>query len=125
MRKRRSSKQGQKLEKKREKRKSLVVFLTFLPPRVPGTTCRVRIEVNLGISRRRASTVPSGSLAKASSEGAKMVNLSPFRVSTRPHALTAATRVCQCEEERVAVRRIRIVILANTRDVKVSGGVRE
>ena len=67
--------------------------ITFLPPSVPGTTCRVRIEVNLGISARRASIVPSGSFAKASSEGAKMVNLSPLRVSTRPHAVTAATRV--------------------------------
>ena len=66
---------------------------TFLPPRVPGTTWRVKIDVSLGMSARRASTVPSGSLAKASSEGAKMVNLSPFRVSTRPHAVTAATRV--------------------------------
>src|SRR6202035_3623953 len=40
------------------------------------------------------STVPAGSLAKASSVGAKTVN-GPglLRVSTRPPALTAATRV--------------------------------
>lgn len=52
------------------------------------------MDVSLGMSARRASRVPSGSLAKASSLGAKIVNLSPLRVSTKPHALTAATRVC-------------------------------
>lgn len=45
------------------------------------------------MSARRASRVPSGSLAKASSDGAKIVNLSPLRVSTNPQAVTAATRV--------------------------------
>src|SRR5580698_5514166 len=40
------------------------------------------------------STVPAGSLAKASLVGAKTVNgPAPFRVSTRPAAFTAATRV--------------------------------
>jgi hypothetical protein len=52
------------------------------------------MEVNLGISARSPSRVPSGSLAKASSDGAKIVNLSPFRVSTKPQAVTAATSVC-------------------------------
>jgi hypothetical protein len=43
---------------------------------------------------RRSSTVPSGSLAKASSVGAKTVNgPSDFRVSTRPAAPSAAARV--------------------------------
>jgi hypothetical protein len=51
------------------------------------------MDVNLGMSARRASRVPSGSLAKASSDGAKIVNLSPLRVSTKPQAVTAATRV--------------------------------
>ena len=42
----------------------------------------------------RVSTVPAGSLAKASSVGAKTVKgPGPSRVSTRPAALTAATRV--------------------------------
>jgi hypothetical protein len=42
----------------------------------------------------RFSTVPAGSFAKAASEGAKTVNGPlPFRVSVRPAAVTAATRV--------------------------------
>ena len=40
------------------------------------------------------STVPFGNLAKASSVGANTVNGPlPFKVSTKPAALTAATRV--------------------------------
>src|SRR5512139_3636427 len=42
----------------------------------------------------RLSTVPAGSLANAASVGAKTVNGPlPWRVSTRPAAFTAATRV--------------------------------
>jgi len=38
--------------------------------------------------------VPSGSFAKASSDGAKMVAAStPFKVSTRPRSLTSLTKV--------------------------------
>ncbi len=42
----------------------------------------------------RVSSVPAGSLAKASSVGANTVNgPGPFSVSTSPAAFTAATRV--------------------------------
>ena len=46
------------------------------------------------MSLSNASTVPAGSLAKASSVGAKTVKgPAPLRVSTKPAAVTAATRV--------------------------------
>ncbi len=63
---------------------------------LPDSTCRVRILVSLSLfsGLTRSSTVPAGSLAKASSLGAKTVNgPGPFSVSTRPAAVTAATRV--------------------------------
>src|ERR1700728_1788146 len=63
---------------------------------LPETTWEVRILVRMVLfsGLTRVSTVPAGSLAKASSVGAKTVK-GPglLRVSTRPAALTAATRV--------------------------------
>ena len=79
----------------------LTVF-TFFPFNVttvsaktlPGTTWYVRIEVSLGMSFRRASTVPGGSLANAASVGAKTVNgPALLRVGTNPAAVKAAARV--------------------------------
>ena len=63
---------------------------------VPDTTWSVRIEVSLALfsGLTRLSTVPAGSLAKASSEGANTVNgPAPFSVSPRSAAVTAATSV--------------------------------
>src|SRR5882762_326567 len=52
------------------------------------------MRVSLFSGLTRVSTVPAGSLAKASSVGAKTVKgPALLRVSTRPPALTAATRV--------------------------------
>ena len=62
---------------------------------LPGTTWYVRIWVRSPLgSLSSVSTVPAGSLAKASSVGAKTVNgPSPLRVSTRPAASRAAASV--------------------------------
>src|SRR5271157_3997334 len=63
---------------------------------LPGITWYLRMAVLLSLvsGLRRLSTVPSGSLAKASSVGARTVNGPwPLSVSTRSAALTAATRV--------------------------------
>jgi hypothetical protein len=52
------------------------------------------MEVNFGMSLRRASTVPAGNLAKAASVGAKTVKgPAPVRVLSKPQAVTAATMV--------------------------------
>src|SRR5688572_30784834 len=52
------------------------------------------MEANCSGSCSRASTVPAGSFANASSVGANTVNgPSPVSVSSRPAALTAATSV--------------------------------
>src|SRR5271157_2795576 len=63
---------------------------------LPGITWYLRMAISLSLfsGLRRLSTVPSGSLAKASSVGARTVNGPwPLSVSTRSAALTAATRV--------------------------------
>jgi len=58
----------------------------------PATTCLDTMA--LACSVVRLSRVPAGSLAKASSDGAKMVTAStPFRVSTRPRSETTLTKV--------------------------------
>jgi hypothetical protein len=50
--------------------------------------------VKAGISFKRASTVPGGSFAKASSVGAKTVNgPGPFKVSTSPFASTRTINI--------------------------------
>ena len=60
----------------------------------PDTTWYSSTSVSAGMSPSRASTVPSGSFANASSVGAKTVNgPSPCSVSTRPAAPSAATSV--------------------------------
>merc|ERR1719486_646390 len=59
-----------------------------------GNTCRKRTAVSASLSSKRPPKASAGTLAKASLFGAKMVNVpSPLRVSTRPAALTAVTRV--------------------------------
>jgi len=59
---------------------------------IPATTCLATMA--LACSGVKLSRVPSGSLAKASSDGAKMVTAStPFKVSTRPRSLTILTKV--------------------------------
>jgi len=59
---------------------------------IPATTCLATMA--LACSGVKLSRVPSGSLAKASSDGAKMVTAStPFKVSTRPRSLTTLTKV--------------------------------
>src|SRR5215213_5899979 len=80
---------------------STVLAAVFLPlmslaMTLPGTTWYVRIFVSCALfsGLSRFSTVPAGSFLKASSVGAKTVNgPGPLRVSTRPAAFTAATRV--------------------------------
>ena len=60
----------------------------------PETTCVNKIVVSVGMSSRRASTVPAGNAAKASSVGAKTVNgPSPARAPSNSAATTAAQRV--------------------------------
>ena len=60
----------------------------------PAITWYVRIAVSLGMSFNRLSTVPAGSLEKASSVGAKTVNGPvPLSVATRFVAVSAAARV--------------------------------
>src|SRR3954465_3350687 len=61
-----------------------------------GTTCAVRIAVSFSLFSgfSSVSTVPAGSLAKASSVGAKTVNgPGPLSVSTSPAACRAAASV--------------------------------
>ena len=61
---------------------------------LPAFTWYSSTWVRASLSASRASRVPSGSLAKASSVGAKTVKgPSEFRVSLRPAASMAAVRV--------------------------------
>merc|ERR1719266_2864434 len=76
------------------------VFSTVLPagisPALTGTgnTCLKRTAVRASLSSKRPPKASAGTLANASLVGAKTVNVpSPLRVSTRPAALTAVTRV--------------------------------
>jgi hypothetical protein len=70
------------------------IFTTSAAITLPATTWYVRMAVSFGMSFRRASTVPAGSLAKASSVGANTVNgPAPFSVGTSPAAVTAAASV--------------------------------
>jgi len=58
----------------------------------PATTCLETIA--LACSVVKLSRVPAGSLANASSDGAKIVTAStPFKVGTRPRSLTILTKV--------------------------------
>ena len=69
---------------------------TVLAITLPETTWYVRMPVSLALfsGLMSSSTVPAGSLAKASSVGAKTVNgPGDFMVSTRPAAPSAAARV--------------------------------
>src|SRR5271166_5911172 len=66
---------------------------------LPGRTWYVSTATSFSLfsGLSRFSTVPAGSLAKASSVGAKTVKGPlPFKVSTSPAAFTAATRVLNC-----------------------------
>ena len=72
------------------------IFMTSAAIALELMTWYFRIEASLALfsGLRSISTVPSGSLANASSVGARTVNgPSPLRTSTRSAALSAATRV--------------------------------
>ena len=69
---------------------------TSLAIALAGTTWYVRIATSFSLfsGLSRSSTVPAGSLANASSVGAKTVNGPvPFSVSTSPAAFSAAVSV--------------------------------
>ena len=69
------------------------IVITSAAITLPASTWYVRIAVSLGMSFSRLSTVPAGSLAKASSVGANTVNgPAPFSVGIRPATVTAAAK---------------------------------
>ena len=79
----------------------------------PGTTWYVRTAVSFGLSLSRFWIVSAGILAKAASVGAKTVKGPlPLRVSTRPAAFTAVTRVLK-EPASMAVSTIFFVIFTS------------
>ena len=96
-----------------------LTVLTSFPSRVttvsastfPETQWYVRIEESWGMSFNSASTVPAGSLANASSVGAKTVNgPALFNVGTRPAAVKAAASVLN-EPALTAVSTMSAIIL--------------
>src|SRR4029077_15822028 len=75
---------------------SLIIFFIADDIALAATTWQVRILVSCALfsGLSKVSTVPAGSLAKASLVGANTVNGPvPDSVSTRPAAFTAATSV--------------------------------
>src|SRR3954449_4776384 len=73
---------------------ALVSFTTWSAVTLPLTTWYSRIFLRASGSLSRPSTVPAGSLANASSVGAKTVyGPAPLRVSTSPAAVAAVSRV--------------------------------
>src|SRR5271165_3753355 len=96
---------------------------------LPGRTWYVSTATSFSLfsGLSRFSTVPAGSLAKASSVGAKTVKGPlPFKVSTSPAAFTAATRVLNCPAPAATPKMVfcsaaeRLLMVTNTSAAKAA-----